>query len=97
MDAAILNSLSLLEVMSLPEYTVPSVRDMKQSVAQQLVGEYIENPLNNVSLYHLLQDSINADNNGNTCNASVKLAVKTSQKNLKSSKLSIDCKIKSSA
>lgn len=49
MDAAILKSLSLLEMMSRPWRTVPFVRDMKQCVAEELLWEYIENKQRNVS------------------------------------------------
>lgn len=40
MDAVIMNSLPLREVMSPSEDVVPSVWDMKQCVAQDLVREY---------------------------------------------------------
>lgn len=54
MNAAILNSLSFLEVMFQLGHTVLSVRDMKQHIAQKLFQEQIENIQRNMSLYPLL-------------------------------------------
>lgn len=51
---SVLNLLSLLEALSPDHYEAPSVRDMKQIIAEAFVRDQIDTAQKRVTLYHIL-------------------------------------------